>query len=435
LHTPLGVELSKIAVIGTGYVGLTTSIGMASLGHDVIGYDIDSAKVDMLKAGKLPIHEPGLDVILDAVLKSGNLQATSDLALAVSEADFIFTCVPTPQDEDGSADLSYVIAASKAMKSLLKTGAVVVTKSTVPVGSAQRVEAAIDRDDIHVASNPEFLREGAAVHDFEHPDRIVVGARTNEVAQSVMDLYSKVDCPKVLTSQPAAELIKYASNSFLAIKLSFVNDVAALCEAAGADPREVMHGMGLDTRIGNRFLEPGPGWGGSCFPKDTRALASIADSFGLQIPLINAAIASNETAHKRVADRVMNALGGSLVGKTIAVLGLTFKADTDDTRESPAISVIERLVGRGGKVVAYDPMVTKYDLAGMNLADSAVAAASGAHALLVLTEWAEFKSIDAKEILSAMSGKIVVDTRNVFNQKTWEAAGATFPNTASSRTD
>jgi UDPglucose 6-dehydrogenase len=193
--------------------------------------------------------------------------------------------------------------------------------------------------------------------------------------------------------------------------------------------------MGLDTRIGNRFLEPGPGWGGSCFPKDTRALASIADSFGLQIPLINAAIASNETAHKRVADRVMNALGGSLVGKTIAVLGLTFKADTDDTRESPAISVIERLVGRGGKVVAYDPMVTKYDLAGMNLADSAVAAASGAHALLVLTEWAEFKSIDAKEILSAMSGKIVVDTRNVFNQKTWEAAGATFPNTASSRTD
>jgi UDPglucose 6-dehydrogenase len=249
-----------------------------------------------------------------------------------------------------------------------------------------------------------------------------------------MDLYAKVDCPKVLTSQPAAELIKYASNSFLAIKLSFVNDVAALCEAAGADPREVMHGMGLDTRIGNRFLEPGPGWGGSCFPKDTRALASIAGSFGLQIPLINAAISSNETAHKRVADRVMNALGGSLVGKRIAVLGLTFKADTDDTRESPAISVIERLVGRGGKVVSYDPMVNKYDLAGMSLADSALAAASGAHALVVLTEWAEFKSIDAKEILSVMSGKVIVDTRNVLDKKTWEAAGATFPNTSSSRT-
>lgn len=406
---------------------------MASLGHDVIGYDINAAKVEMLKSGKLPIHEPGLDLILDAVLKSGKLQATTDLAIAVSEADFIFTCVPTPQDEDGSADLSYVISASQAMKDFLKPGAVVVTKSTVPVGSAQRVESAIGRNDIHVASNPEFLREGAAVHDFEHPDRIVVGARSTEVAQSVMDLYEKVECPKVLTSQPAAELIKYASNSFLAIKLSFVNDVAALCEAAGADPREVMHGMGLDTRIGNRFLEPGPGWGGSCFPKDTRALASIADSFGLQIPLINAAIASNETAHKRVADRVMNALGGSLVGKKIAVLGLTFKADTDDTRESPAIAVIERLIGRGGKVVAYDPMVTKYDLPGLSLAESAVSAASGAHALVVLTEWAEFKEIDAKEILSAMSGKVVVDTRNVFNEKTWEEAGANFPNTSNTR--
>ena len=425
--------MSKIAVIGTGYVGLTTSIGLASLGHEVIGYDIDSAKVEMLKAGKLPIHEPGLDVILAAVLKSKNLQATSDLALAVSNADFIFTCVPTPQDEDGSADLSYVIAASKAMKDLLKPGAVVVTKSTVPVGSAQRVEAAIGRSDINVASNPEFLREGAAVQDFEHPDRIVVGARSTEVAQSVMDLYSKIDCPKVLTSQPAAELIKYASNSFLAIKLSFVNDVAALCDAAGADPGEVMNGMGLDTRIGNRFLEQGPGWGGSCFPKDTRALASIADSFGLQIPLINAAIASNEMAHKRVADRVMNALGGSLVGKTIAVLGLTFKADTDDTRESPAIAVIERLIGRGGKVVAFDPMINQYELSGLSVVTSPVVAATGAHALVVLTEWAEFKAIDAKQIIDAMSGTVVVDTRNVLNQKIWQDAGATFPNTSATK--
>ena len=424
----------KVAVIGTGYVGLTTSIGLASLGHDVVGYDIDPSKVDQLKAGILPIHEPGLDQMLTDVLAAGKLRATSKLDEAITDAEFVFTCVPTPQDEDGSADLSYVIAASSAMKDLLKPGAVVVTKSTVPVGSAQRVEAAIDRDDIHVASNPEFLREGAAVYDFQNPDRIVVGARSTDIAQRVMDLYAKVECPKVLTSQPAAELIKYASNSFLAIKLSFVNDVAALCEAAGANSREVMHGMGLDTRIGNRFLEPGPGWGGSCFPKDTRALASIADSFGLQIPLINAAIASNETAHKRVADRVMNALGGSLVGKTIAVLGLTFKADTDDTRESPAISVIERLIGRGGKVVAYDPMVHEYDLAGMALADSPVSAATGAQALVVLTEWAEFKSIDAKEILSAMSGKVVIDTRNVFNQKTWETAGATFPNAISSRT-
>ena len=425
--------MSKIAVIGTGYVGLTTSIGLASLGHQVIGYDLDPVKVELLQAGKLPIHEPGLGEILVDVLRSGNLQTTSVLSEAVTDSDFVFTCVPTPQDEDGSADLSYVISASSAMKDFLKSGAVVVTKSTVPVGSAQIVEDAIGRSDVEVASNPEFLREGAAVHDFNHPDRIVVGARSNEVAQRVVDLYSKIDCPKILTSQPTAELIKYASNSFLAMKLSYVNDIAALCDAVGADSHEVLHGMGLDTRIGNRFLEPGPGWGGSCFPKDTKALESIANRYSVEMPLITSAIASNESAHMRVADRVADALGGSLLGKTIAVLGLTFKADTDDTRESPAIAVIERLIGRGGKVVAYDPMVTKYDLAGMNLADSAASAAAGADALVVLTEWTEFKSIDAKEILAAMSGNVVVDTRNVLDKKTWEAAGALIPNHSTTR--
>ena len=425
--------MSKIAVIGTGYVGLTTSIGLASLGHQVIGYDVDPAKVGLLQAGTLPIHEPGLGEVLSDVLKSGNLQTTSVLSEAVTDADFIFTCVPTPQDEDGSADLSYVISASAAMRDFLKSGAVVVTKSTVPVGSAQVVEAAIGRNDVDVASNPEFLREGAAVYDFQHPDRIVVGARTNEIAQQVMELYSKIDCPKVLTSQATAELIKYASNSYLAIKLSYVNDIAALCEAIGADSREVLHGMGLDTRIGNRFLEPGPGWGGSCFPKDTKALESIANSFGVELPLITTAIASNEAAHKRVVDRVANALGGSLMEKTIAVLGLTFKANTDDTRESPAIAVIEQIVSRGGKVVAYDPMVTKYDLAGMSLAESAIAASSGADALVVLTEWAEFKDIEARQIISAMSGHVVVDTRNVLDKKTWEAAGAIIPNNSTTR--
>jgi UDPglucose 6-dehydrogenase len=415
--------LSKIAVIGTGYVGLTTSIGLASLGHQVIGYDLDPAKVEMLQAGKLPIHEPGLGEILTAGIKSGNLQITSVLSEAVSEADFVFTCVPTPQDEDGSADLSYVISASAAMKDFLKPGAVVVTKSTVPVGSAQVVEDAIGRSDVEVASNPEFLREGAAVHDFNHPDRIVVGARSNEVAQKVMDLYSKIDCPKILTSQATAELIKYASNSFLAIKLSYVNDIAALCEAVGADSHEVLHGMGLDTRIGNRFLEPGPGWGGSCFPKDAKALESIATSYGVEMPLITSAIASNESAHKRVADRVAEALGGSLSGKIIAVLGLTFKANTDDTRESPAIAVIEHLVQGGANVVAYDPMVTKYELNGLSLADSAVAAAS--------TEWPEFRTVDSAGILKAMTGNIVVDTRRVLDQAKWQAAGAVFPNTAS----
>ena len=425
--------MSKIAVIGTGYVGLTTSIGLASLGHQVIGYDVDPAKVEMLQAGRLPIYEPGLGEILSDVLRSGNLQTTSELSEAVVDADFVFTCVPTPQDEDGSADLSYVISASSAMKDFLKSGAIVVTKSTVPVGSAQIVEDAIGRSDIEVASNPEFLREGAAVHDFQNPDRIVVGARSTEVAQRVIDLYSKIDCPKILTSQATAELIKYASNSFLAIKLSYVNDIAALCEVVGADSHEVLTGMGLDTRIGNRFLEPGPGWGGSCFPKDTKALESIANSFGVQLPLITTAIASNESAHKRVADRVINALGGTLNGKTIAVLGLTFKANTDDTRESPAIAVINHLISSGGKVVAYDPMVGEYNLAGMSLADSAVAAASSADALIVLTEWDEFTKLDANQILSAMSGKVVVDTRNVLDKTKWEVAGAEFPTSSNSR--
>lgn len=419
--------MSKIAVIGTGYVGLTTSIGLASLGHQVIGYDLDPAKVEMLQAGKLPIHEPGLGEILSEVLKSGNLQFTSQLSEAVAEADFIFTCVPTPQDEDGSADLSYVISASAAMKDYLKSGAVVVTKSTVPVGSAQVVEDAIGRSDVEVASNPEFLREGAAVHDFNHPDRIVVGARSGEVAQKVMDLYSKIDCPKILTSQATAELIKYASNSFLAIKLSYVNDIAALCEAVGADSHEVLHGMGLDTRIGNRFLEPGPGWGGSCFPKDTKALESIAGNFGVELPLITSAIASNTAVQKRVADRIQRALGGSLSGKNIAVLGLTFKANTDDTRESPAIAVIEHLINGGAKVVAFDPMVTKFELAGLTVADSATTAAAGSDALVVLTEWTEFRNLDSAEIMKAMTGNVVVDTRRVLDQNKWQAAGAEFP--------
>jgi UDPglucose 6-dehydrogenase len=419
--------VSKIAVIGTGYVGLTTAIGLADLDHKVIAYDIDPEKIRSVSAGNLPIYEPGLGEILQKVLTEGKLSATTDLKLAVSEADFIFTCVPTPQDEDGSADLSFVIAASQAMREFLKSEAIVITKSTVPVGSATQVEKALNRKDIHVASNPEFLREGAAVIDFKSPDRIVVGAREHLVGVRVMDLYSKIDCPKIITSQSAAELIKYASNSFLAMKFCFVNDKAALCEAVEADPVAVMHGMGLDSRIGNKFLEPGPGWGGSCFPKDTRALGAIAEEYGIQTPLIAATISSNENAHKRVADRVMHALGGFLVGKTIAVLGITFKANTDDTRDSPAIAVIDRLIGRGAKVKAFDPMVKTYSLAGLEICSSVEKAVADSDALIVLTEWPEFSRIDPDSALKSMKQKIVVDTRNIINQSDWESAGAIFP--------
>jgi UDPglucose 6-dehydrogenase len=419
--------VSKIAVIGTGYVGLTTSVGLADLGHEVVAFDINLEKITSLASGKSPIFEPGLEEILENVLKTKNLLATDDLALAVSEAEFIFTCVPTPQDEDGSADLSFVIAASQAIGPLLKSNSIVITKSTVPVGAAAQVEKALNREDIHVASNPEFLREGVAVQDFKSPDRIVVGARNTEIGNRVMALYSRIDCPKIVTSQSAAELIKYASNSFLAMKLSFVNDMAALCEAVEANPIDVMHGMGLDSRIGNKFLEPGPGWGGSCFPKDTRALGAIAEEHGIQIPLIAAAIASNETAHKRVADRVMHSLGGSLVGAKIAVLGITFKANTDDTRDSPAIAVIDRLIGRGAQVKAFDPMVKAYSLSGLEICSSVEEAIANADALIVLTEWPEFRNIDPIASLKVMKQQIVIDTRNIIDRSAWESAGAIFP--------
>ncbi len=419
--------MSKIAVIGTGYVGLTTAVGLASLKHEVTGFDVDPIKIQHLKEDKLPIYEPGLREKMVEAKVGGNLQFSSDLETTVSDADFIFTCVPTPQDEDGSADLSYVVAATQSMKNHLPSGAIVVTKSTVPVGSAQRIELTLDREDIHVVSNPEFLREGSAVSDFHNPDRIVVGAKSMEIGQRVMDLYQKINCPKIITSQASAELIKYASNSFLAIKLSFVNDIAALCELAGADAMQVMEGIGLDSRIGNKFLNPGPGWGGSCFPKDTRALASIANDFGIQMPLIEAALESNEKAHKRVADRVMNAVGGSLVGTTIGVLGITFKAETDDTRESPAIAVIERLIGRGAKVKAFDPLVKSYPLVGLDVVDSALEAATNADALLILTEWNEFQNLSPKDLLPVMRKKFVVDTRNVLDKDLWITSGAIFP--------
>lgn len=419
--------MSRVAVVGTGYVGLTTSIGLASLGHQVIGYDTNPDKIDLLLSGNLPIYEPGLDDLMSNSVKKGNLNFTKHLKEAVSGAEFIFTCVPTPQDEDGSADLSYVLAAAEAIGPFLEPGSIVITKSTVPVGSAQRVENAIKRDDVHVASNPEFLREGSAVYDFQHPDRIVVGARNKEVAQRVVDLFNKIDCPAVITSQAAAELIKYASNSFLAIKLSFVNDIATLCETTGANPLDVMHGIGLDTRIGNRFLQPGPGWGGSCFPKDTRALKSIAEDYGLQMPLITAAIESNDRAHKRVVDKVMDALGGSLVGKRIAVLGIAFKADTDDIRESPAVAVIERLIGRGAAVNAYDPLATELKLIGFSRTPNPYEVGVDCDLLLVLTEWSEFADLEPTKLLNRMNSPLVIDTRNILDVDKWTHAGAIFP--------
>jgi len=409
--------LSKIAVIGTGYVGLTTSIGLASLGHQVVGYDVDPAKVKMLKDGTLQIHEQGLGEILVDVLKSGNLKATSELSEAVTDADFIFTCVPTPQDEDGSADLSYVISASAAMKDFLKAGAVVITKSTVPVGSAQIVEDAIGRNDVEVASNPEFLREGAAVYDFQNPDRIVVGARSTEVAQSVMDLYSKIDCPKVLTSQATAELIKYASNSFLAIKLSYVNDIAALCEAVGADSHEVLHGMGLDTRIGNRFLEPGPGWGGSCFPKDTRALINTANQFKTDLSIVKSVVKSNNKRKILLTKRLENILNNKLKNKVITFLGVTFKPNTDDMREASSIPMIKYLNKNNSKIRYHDPSGEKNEfkkLKNVKYYKDIQSACFNSDLIVLHTEWNDFRLLNFKKLVKKSNFKIF-DMRNMYS--------------------
>ena len=415
--------MAKVAVIGVGYVGLTTGVGLASLGHSVVGLDSNVERVQQLCAGKSPIYEPGLEDLLVQVIGSGLMTFTSDYAEAISDADFVFICVPTPQDEDGSADLSYVIEAANSASQLLKSGAIVITKSTVPVGSAQRVKQAINRPDVDVASNPEFLREGSAVYDFNKPDRIVIGADDNKVADKIAGLFSDIETVFVKTSLASAELIKYASNSFLAIKLSFVNDLAALCAATEADVHEVTRGMGLDPRIGNKFLMPGPGWGGSCLPKDTRALNALSENLGVPMPMIASAISSNERAHKRVVDLLAIALPEGLEGKTIAVWGVAFKANTDDVRESPAIAVITRLIARGAKVVVFDPIGKAPTLEGLTQVDTALSATQNAEALIVLTEWADFSRINPSEVAANLKRSVVVDTRNILDSKAWKSAG------------
>jgi UDPglucose 6-dehydrogenase len=415
----------NLAVLGAGYVGLTTALCLAHLGHQVSVFDTNSQRIDSLQRGVLPIFEPGLEDFLKAGLASGLLSFSHDLSSALTNKLVTFICVPTPQDEDGAADLTHVLEAVSTCSPFLVEGAILATKSTVPVGSAQRVEVALGRPDISVVSNPEFLREGSAVQDFLNPDRIVIGSRSQAAALVMTDLYAQIAGPVLTTSPESAELIKYASNAFLAIKLSFTNDIAALCEKTSGDITEVTLGMGLDKRISPEFLKAGPGWGGSCFPKDTRALISIADGFGLNMPLIEAALESNDRAHKRVADTIMRQLGGSLEGKNIAVWGIAFKANTDDTRESPALAVISRLRNRGAHVRAYDP-VARYEDNSFELAVSALDAAKGADALVLITEWAEFAEIDPRRVKDVMAGDSVLDCRRVLNAGTWRQQFSDF---------
>jgi UDPglucose 6-dehydrogenase len=417
--------VANIGVIGTGYVGLTTAVCFAELGHKVIGFDIDLSKIEVLSSGKSTIHELGMTELIVKNLANNNLTFRSNIE-TIAECEFIFLCVPNPQDADGSADLSYVIKATKNLSTLVKKDATLITKSTVPVNAWKEVVKALNRSDVAVVSNPEFLREGSAIADFFNPDRIVVGCASSEKAKQVSDLYKQPDVETIITDNSSAELIKYASNSFLAIKLSYVNEVAALCEAVGANAKDVLFGMGKDSRIGSRFLEPGPGWGGSCFPKDVRALRVTAEDNAISMSLLSAAIDSNEKTHRRIVDKVEKELGNSLIGKTICIWGLTFKANTDDLRESPSIAVIERLIGRGASVVAFDPVITNVDNKKIKIAKSIEESCTAADAILVLTEWEQFKKVNPNSVMDLVSNKVVIDSRNILDKNLWVNSGFNF---------
>jgi UDPglucose 6-dehydrogenase len=406
--------MSRIAVVGTGYVGLTTGACFAHLGHDVVCADIVPEKIERLSRGEIPIVETGLENLVADGLRSGRLRFVLGAARAVSEAEFVYLCVPTPQGIDGAADLSYLETAAEEIRDLLDGGAVVVNKSTVPVGSTKVVERVLHRPDVAVVSNPEFLREGTAVHDFLHPDRIVVGSEDQGAAIRVASLYLGVPAPLIVTDPVTAELIKYAANAFLATKLSFINAIAAVAEHVGADVADVVVGIGSDKRIGQEFLKPGPGWGGSCFPKDTKALVRIAEDAGYDFSLLRGVIAVNTEQRERVVAKI-RAAAGTLPGARVAVWGLTFKGRTDDRRDSPSLAIIDRLLEEGAEVVAFDPTVSE-PLPGVGFADDPYAACDGATVLAVLTDWDEFRWLDLTKVADAMAGTTIVDARNLLDR-------------------
>lgn len=421
--------MTSIAIIGTGYVGLTSGACFARLGHDVACVDVDADKVARLSAGDVPIVEEGLDALVAEGLGSGRLRFTTDVAEGVADRAVVFLCVPTPHSPDGSVDLSYVEAAASSLGPLLTPGAVVVNKSTVPVGTTRVVERLLDRDDVTVASNPEFLREGSAVADFLRPDRIVVGADDERSCEVVRSLYDDVDAPVVITDPASAETIKYAANAFLVTKLSFANAIAAVCEGVGADIDDVVLGLGYDARIGASHLRPGPGWGGSCFPKDSRALIHQAGQAGYDFRFLDSALEVNLQQFERMVDKVRRAVGGDLEGRTVAVWGLTFKAGTDDLRDSPALEIVERLLAGGARLRAHDPTVSEWRPPipdAVELVDDPVAACRDADVLVVLTEWPSFVSVDPVAVVDVMARRAVVDTRNLLQPGPWRELGCGF---------
>ena len=416
-----------VAVVGAGYVGLTAAACFAHLGHRVVCTDVDAERIAGLQRGEIPIHEPGLAELVRAGLDSGRLAFDCGSAEAAATADFVYLCVPTPQGADGAADLSYLEAAAGEIGPCLRPRTIVVNKSTVPTGSAALVERIVGRSDIGVASNPEFLREGQAIDDFLHPDRVVIGSDDRAVAQRVAELYSGTLAPLLITDPASAETVKYAANAFLATKLSFTNAIAAVCEAVGADVTDVLAGLGYDRRIGSEFMRPGPGWGGSCLPKDTRALLAVAETAGYDFSLLRGVLAANEEQFQRIVDKVARRV--DLPGARIALLGLAFKAGTDDVRASPALEIGQRLAAAGAVVQAYDPAVPASAVtaaAGISVVDDAYSACRGAAALVVATEWDEFAGLDFARVASVMVERHVIDARNLLDRAALERLGFSY---------
>jgi UDPglucose 6-dehydrogenase len=417
--------MAQIAVIGTGYVGLSSGACFAHLGHRVFCVDVLQEKIDNLNNGILPIVETGLEELVAEGVASGLLSFSTDVASSVKNADVIFLCVPTPEGADGSADLSYIQMAARTLAPLIRSGAIVVNKSTVPVGSTKVVERELKRSDIAVVSNPEFLREGSAIQDFLHPDRVVVGSDNLEAAIAVGALYEKVGAPVLVTDPASAETIKYAANAFLATKISYINAVAAICEGVGADINDVVLGLGYDKRIGHEFLRPGPGWGGSCFPKDTKAMVKIAEDAGYDFGLLKGVITVNDQQYGRIVEKIRIAAGGSLEGKVIAAWGLTFKALTDDLRDSPAIEIVSRLIAAGAEVAVFDPtvIVAPKGLEKLKVMSSPIAACNGADVIAVLTEWDHFRHVSPNDVAGIVGAKKIVDARNLLDRSEWLRAG------------
>jgi UDPglucose 6-dehydrogenase len=424
----------RIAMIGTGYVGLVSGACFADFGHQVVCVDKDTGKIAALRAGEIPIFEPGLDELVATNVKERRLSFTTDLAASVREAEVVFIAVGTPSRRgDGHADLSYVLAAAREIAACLKGYTVVVTKSTVPVGTGDEIERVIratnPKAEFAVVSNPEFLREGAAITDFKRPDRIVMGTDDERARELMVEVYRPLylnAAPILFTDRRTAELTKYAANAFLATKITFINEIADLCDAIGADVQEVARGIGLDNRIGGKFLHAGPGFGGSCFPKDTLALIKTAQEADAPINILETVISVNDARKQALAKRVLTACGGSVEGKTIAVLGLAFKPNTDDMREAPSLVLVPALQKAGAVIRAHDPQgmeQAKVLLPGITLCLSPYEATAGADALVILTEWDAYRALDFEQIRTAMKQPVVVDLRNIYRPDEMAAKG------------